>query len=48
MPYALVDQVETEFDRLVNEIIFEPFAHSDWAAHIVPVIKPDSSIRNKT
>ena len=48
MPYILVDQVETEFDRLVNEIIFEPFAHSDWAAHIVPVIKPDSSIRNKT
>ena len=48
LPYVLVDQVETEFDRLVNEIIFEPFAHSDWAAHIVPVIKPDSSIRNKT
>ena len=31
--------------RLVNEGIFKPIAHSDWEAPIVPVIKPDASIR---
>ena len=46
MPYALVDRVEAKLDRLVNEGIFEPLAHSDWATPIVPVMKPDGSIRS--
>ena len=45
LPYAFVDRVETELDRLLNEGIFGPIAHSDWAAPIVPVIKPDGRIR---
>ena len=32
-------------DRFVNEEIFEPIVHSDWAAPIVSVINPDNSIR---
>ena len=35
LPYTLVDQVETELERLVNEVMFESIAHSDWAAPIV-------------
>ena len=45
LPYALVDRVETELDRLVKERIFEPITHFDWAAPIVPVIKTDGSIK---
>ena len=45
MPNGLVDRVEAELDRLVNEGIFEPIAHFDWASPIVLVIKPDGSIR---
>ena len=34
LPYTLVDQVETELERLVNEVMFESIAHSDWAVPI--------------
>ena len=45
LPYTLVDRVETKLDRLANARIFEQIDHSDWAVPILPVIKPDSSIR---
>ena len=45
VPYALKGRIETELDRLVKEGIYEPVAHSQWAAPIVPVVKEDGSVR---
>ena len=42
VPYSMKAQVEKELDRLEGEGIIEPVA-SDWAAPIVPVLKPDKS-----
>ena len=45
VPYAIRPQVEVELDRLTRMKIIEPIPFSDWAAPIVPVMKPDRSIR---
>ena len=45
IPYALRSKVDKELDRLVSEDIISPVTHSDWAAAIVPVLKPDGSVR---
>ena len=44
IPYALKDRVEKELQHLVTEGILEPISHSEWAAPIVPVIKPDNNV----
>ena len=41
VPYAMLDKVEAELDRLVAEGTLEPVEYSDWAALIVPVVKSD-------
>ena len=43
--YVLNDRVKKEFERLVTNWIVKPFFHSEWASQIVPIVKPDSSIR---
>ena len=46
VPYAMKVAVEAELERLCKEGIIEPVAFSDWAAPIVPILKPDrKSIR---
>lgn len=45
LPYALKEKVETELTRLQNEGIIEPVSFSKRAAPIVPIVKPDTSIR---
>ena len=45
MPYALREKVENELNCLQKENIIEPVQYSEWAAPIVPVIKPNGSVR---
>ena len=45
VPYALRDKVESEISRLESEGIVSPVPFSKWAAAIVPVVKPNGSIR---
>ena len=45
VPYNIRSLVEKQLERLVDQNVIEPIAFSDWAAPIVPVMKPDKSIR---
>ena len=41
IPYSKRNLVDQELDRLVQEGTLEPVDHSDWAAPIVAVLRPD-------
>ena len=41
IPYFYREKVEAELDKLVAEGTIEPVEHSEWAAPIVAVLKPD-------
>jgi len=45
LPYALKEKVEAELVRLEKEGIIEPVSFSEWAAPIVPILKPDQTTR---
>ena len=45
VPYAMKSKVEAEIDRLLKENIIEPVKFSEWAAPIVPVLKPNNFVR---
>ena len=45
MPYTLQAKVEDELNRLQTAGVIKPVKFSEWAAPIVPVVKPDGSIR---
>lgn len=45
IPLALKGKVETEIDRLVENNILVPVDHSRWATPIVPIFKPDGTVR---
>ena len=44
-PYALKGATEQKLDRLENIGAIEEVRYSEWKAPIVPVVKPDNSIR---
>jgi len=45
VPHALKGAIEQELDRLESMRVFEKVPYLEWAAPIVPVVKPDNSIR---
>lgn len=45
VPYALKDKIEQELDRLEKEGTIEKVEFSEWAAPIVPIMKPDKTVR---
>ena len=45
VPYAMKNKVDAELERLEKEGIIEPVKTSNWAAPIVPILKPDKSVR---
>ncbi len=45
VPLALRPKVALEQEQLERDGVIEPVAFSAWAAPIVPVVKPDGSIR---
>ena len=45
VPYALKERVGQELDRLKRTGVIEKIPNLEWAAPIVPVVKPDGSIR---
>lgn len=45
VPYAMTGKIEAELKRLQDEGTIEPVQFSEWAAPIVPILKPDDSIR---
>ena len=45
VPHALRDKIERELECLQEADVIEPVDHADWATPIVPVLKPDGSVR---
>lgn len=43
--FTLIPKIDADLDRLQKMGVIEPIDRSDWAAPIVPVLKPDSSVR---
>ena len=45
VPFAIKSKIEEELQRLETEGIIQKVVHSDWAAPVVPVIKPSGKLR---
>lgn len=45
LPYAVRNKVAAELQRMCQQGILTPISHSKWATPIVPVVKPDGTLR---
>ena len=44
-PYALKPRIHNELKKLVVQGVISPLSTSDWATTLVPVVKPDGSVK---
>ncbi|KAI7806716.1 hypothetical protein IRJ41_010699 [Triplophysa rosa] len=45
LSFAMREKVEAELERLLKDNIIEPVKFAEWAAPVVPVVKPDGTVR---
>ena len=45
VPYVMRSMTECELDHLQSEVIISPVEYADWAAPIVPILKPHGTVR---
>ena len=45
IPFSLRSKVDAELARLQNDGVIQPVKFSDWAAPVVPILKPDGNLR---
>lgn len=45
VPYALKDKVKHEINRLLINGRIQPVEHSQWGTPVVPILKPDGTVR---
>lgn len=45
VPFAMRAKVDEEIDRLLKENIISPVKYAEWAAPIVPILKPIGTVR---
>lgn len=45
VPYAMIDKIEHEIERLVEGKIIKPVRSCDWTTPIIPVLKSAGNIR---
>ncbi|XP_033986453.1 uncharacterized protein K02A2.6-like [Trematomus bernacchii] len=45
VPYAMRTKVDEEIDRLLKEGVISPVKHAEWAAPLVPILKPVGTVR---
>ncbi|KYO22705.1 hypothetical protein Y1Q_0003209 [Alligator mississippiensis] len=43
--FALQPKIDTDLDQLIMQGVFEPVIHTSWATPVVPVLKPNGSVR---
>ncbi|XP_014673257.1 PREDICTED: uncharacterized protein K02A2.6-like [Priapulus caudatus] len=44
VPYLMKPKIDQELDRLIEANIIQPVVSAEWAAPIVPILKPDNTI----
>ena len=45
VPHVLKQKIEVELNNLVEKGIIQPVKHATWTVPVVPILKPDSSLR---
>ncbi|CAK9291465.1 unnamed protein product [Gordionus sp. m RMFG-2023] len=45
LPFSWIEEIDKELDKWLRDGIIKPIVHSEWATPLVPIKKPDNSLR---